>query len=106
MAPNRKSSAKEEDRIEHYRTIQAQCPDVILLFRFGDFYEILELAEERPARDLCLALTSRPSGTGGGAAPNVGFPTTGGDVCCAAGEEGIQGGHLRAVGRNEIGRRG
>ncbi|MBI2876404.1 MAG: DNA mismatch repair protein MutS [Candidatus Tectomicrobia bacterium] len=77
MGSNPKAAAKKEepmDMMEQYRAIKGQYPDALLLFRFGDFYEMFETDAEVAARDLHLTLTSRSLGRGGGRVPMCGVP--------------------------------
>jgi DNA mismatch repair protein MutS len=48
--------------LSQYREIKKQYPDVLLLFRLGDFYELFGEDAEVGARVLELTLTSRPVG--------------------------------------------
>lgn len=74
MAPNRQASSRETDMLEQYRRIKAKYQDAILLFRFGDFYEMFEEDAEVAAKDLHLVLTSRSLGKGGERVPMCGVP--------------------------------
>ncbi|HEV2969346.1 MAG TPA: DNA mismatch repair protein MutS [Pirellulales bacterium] len=51
---------------------KAACPDALLLFRMGDFYELFHDDAKVAARTLGLALTSREKGEN--ATPMAGFP--------------------------------
>jgi DNA mismatch repair protein MutS len=62
------------DMMQQYRRIKAQYQDAILLFRFGDFYEMFCEDAERVARELQLVLTSRPQGKGMERVPMCGIP--------------------------------
>jgi DNA mismatch repair protein MutS len=62
------------DMIQQYQRIKAQYADAILLFRFGDFYEMFFEDAERVARELQLVLTSRPQGKGMERVPMCGIP--------------------------------
>ena len=62
------------DMIQQYQRIKAQYTDAILLFRFGDFYEMFFEDAEQVARELQLVLTSRPQGKGMGRVPMCGIP--------------------------------
>ncbi len=50
---------KSTPMIEQYLTIKAQCPDAILFYRMGDFYEMFFEDAETASRALDIALTSR-----------------------------------------------
>ena len=58
--------------MQQYQDAKAACPDAILLFRMGDFYEMFHDDAKTAARVLNLALTSREKGAG--AIPMAGFP--------------------------------
>jgi DNA mismatch repair protein MutS len=62
------------DMMRQYQRIKAQYQDAILLFRFGDFYEMFFDDAERVARELQLVLTSRPQGKGMERVPMCGIP--------------------------------
>jgi DNA mismatch repair protein MutS len=62
------------DMMAQYQRIKAQHQDAILLFRFGDFYEMFFEDAERVARELQLVLTSRPQGKGMERVPMCGLP--------------------------------
>jgi DNA mismatch repair protein MutS len=62
------------DMMQQYQRIKAQYQDAILLFRFGDFYEMFCEDAERVARELQLVLTSRPQGKGMERVPMCGIP--------------------------------
>src|SRR5262245_47435156 len=62
------------DMMQQYQHIKAQYQDAILLFRFGDFYEMFCEDAERVARELQLVLTSRPQGKGMERVPMCGIP--------------------------------
>ena len=62
------------DMMRQYQRIKAQYQDAILLFRFGDFYEMFFEDAERVARELQLVLTSRPQGRGMERVPMCGIP--------------------------------
>ena len=62
------------DMMQQYRRIKIQYQDAILLFRFGDFYEMFGEDAERVARELQLVLTSRPQGKGMERVPMCGIP--------------------------------
>jgi DNA mismatch repair protein MutS len=59
--------------LRQYRSIKAQHPDAILLFRLGDFYEMFYEDAVLAARTLSLTLTSRGRGTKN-EAPMCGVP--------------------------------
>jgi DNA mismatch repair protein MutS len=58
--------------MQQYRAAKEACPDALLLFRMGDFYELFFDDAKTAARVLGLALTSREKGDG--AVPMAGFP--------------------------------
>jgi DNA mismatch repair protein MutS len=58
--------------MKQYQDAKAACPDALLLFRMGDFYEMFHEDAKTAARILNLALTSRDKGEN--AAPMAGFP--------------------------------
>ncbi len=58
--------------MQQYQDAKAACPDAVLLFRMGDFYEMFHDDAKTAARVLNLALTSREKGAG--AIPMAGFP--------------------------------
>src|SRR5918996_98736 len=62
------------EMMQQYQRIKAQYQDAILLFRFGDFYEMFCEDAERVARELQLVLTSRPQGKGMERVPMCGIP--------------------------------
>ena len=62
------------DMMRQYQRIKAQYQDAVLLFRFGDFYEMFCEDAERVARELQLVLTSRPQGKGMERVPMCGIP--------------------------------
>jgi len=62
----------ETPMMKQYREAKAACPDALLLFRMGDFYELFYDDAKTAARTLNLALTSREKGAG--AIPMAGFP--------------------------------
>ena len=79
MPSKRKDSAPSArvtptDMMQQYQRIKAQYPDAILLFRFGDFYEMFGEDAEHVARELQLVLTSRPQGKGMERVPMCGIP--------------------------------
>ncbi|MFN3492541.1 MAG: DNA mismatch repair protein MutS, partial [Anaerolineales bacterium] len=49
---------------KQYLEIKKEYPDTILFFRLGDFYETFDEDAEITARDLDIALTSKPIGKG------------------------------------------
>ena len=59
---------KEKDSLtplfRQYHSIKSQYPDVILMFRLGDFYEMFGRDAEIASRELDLVLTSREAGKG------------------------------------------
>ena len=58
--------------MQQYQDAKAACPDAILLFRMGDFYELFHEDAKTAARVLNLALTSRDKGEN--PVPMAGFP--------------------------------
>ncbi len=58
--------------MKQYQEAKAACPDAILLFRMGDFYELFFEDAHSAARVLNLALTSRDKGEN--PTPMAGFP--------------------------------
>ncbi len=58
--------------MQQYQDAKAACPDALLLFRMGDFYEMFHEDAKAAARVLNLALTSREKGEN--AVPMAGFP--------------------------------
>ena len=58
--------------MKQYQDAKAACPDALLLFRMGDFYELFHDDAKVAARTLGLALTSRDKGEN--ATPMAGFP--------------------------------
>lgn len=58
--------------MKQYYEAKKACPDALLLFRMGDFYELFHDDAKVAARTLNLALTSRDKGEN--AVPMAGFP--------------------------------
>ncbi len=58
--------------MQQYEAAKRACPDALLLFRMGDFYELFHDDAKTAARVLNLALTSRDKGDNG--TPMAGFP--------------------------------
>src|SRR5512136_3220534 len=58
--------------MKQYEEAKRACPDALLLFRMGDFYELFHDDAKTAARVLNLALTSREKGEN--AVPMAGFP--------------------------------
>jgi DNA mismatch repair protein MutS len=58
--------------MQQYRDAKAACPDALLLFRMGDFYELFYDDAKTAARTLGLTLTSREKGEN--PIPMAGFP--------------------------------
>jgi len=58
--------------MKQYQDAKSACPDALLLFRMGDFYELFFDDAKIAARTLGLALTSRDKGEN--ATPMAGFP--------------------------------
>ncbi len=55
----------ETPLLKQYRSVKAEYPDAILMFRIGDFFEMLEGDAEIAARELELTLTSKAMGKSG-----------------------------------------
>ncbi len=66
-------SKKVTPMVAQYQEIKEQYPDVILLFRLGDFYEIFGEDAEIASRELEIVLTSRSQGYAADV-PMCGFP--------------------------------
>src|SRR3990172_11044411 len=58
--------------MKQYEEAKRACPDALLLFRMGDFYEMFHDDAKTTARVLGLALTSRDKGEN--PTPMAGFP--------------------------------
>ena len=58
--------------MQQYQDAKLACPDAILLFRMGDFYELFHDDAKVAAKTLNLALTSRDKGEN--PIPMAGFP--------------------------------
>ena len=58
--------------MRQYEEAKAQCPDALLLFRMGDFYELFHEDARTAAKVLGLTLTSRDKGEN--PIPMAGFP--------------------------------
>ncbi|MFH1923404.1 MAG: DNA mismatch repair protein MutS [Planctomycetota bacterium] len=58
--------------MKQYQDAKRACPDALLLFRMGDFYELFHDDAKTAARTLGLALTSREKGEN--PIPMAGFP--------------------------------
>jgi DNA mismatch repair protein MutS len=58
--------------MRQYQDAKTACPDALLLFRMGDFYELFHDDAKQAAQVLNLALTSREKGEN--AIPMAGFP--------------------------------
>ncbi|HWC91129.1 MAG TPA: DNA mismatch repair protein MutS [Pirellulales bacterium] len=58
--------------MQQYQEAKAACPDALLLFRMGDFYELFHDDAKTASRVLGLALTSRDKGEN--PVPMAGFP--------------------------------
>jgi DNA mismatch repair protein MutS len=70
--------------MRQYWDVKAQHPDVLLLFRVGDFYETFETDAEVAARELGITLTGRPdSNHPNGRVPLAGVPVKSIDVYLA-----------------------
>jgi DNA mismatch repair protein MutS len=68
-------SDKLTPMFQQYQRIKAQYPDVLLLFRLGDFYEMFGDDARIGSQVLQLVLTSREIGRGN-RVPMCGVPTT------------------------------
>lgn len=66
------AKTREMTTIERYRVVKKQNPGVLLLFRFGDFYEAFFEDAEVASRVLGLSLTTMHQGTDK-SVPMVGF---------------------------------
>jgi DNA mismatch repair protein MutS len=60
--------------MQQYLDAKSACPDALLLFRMGDFYEMFNDDARTAARVLNLTLTSRDKDKGAGSTPMAGFP--------------------------------
>jgi len=58
--------------MQQYQDAKAACPDALLLFRMGDFYELFFEDAKTAARVLNLTLTSRDKSDN--PTPMAGFP--------------------------------
>src|SRR5688572_32738519 len=58
--------------MQQYRDAKQACPEALLLFRMGDFYELFYDDAKTASRVLGLALTSRDKGEN--PIPMAGFP--------------------------------
>ncbi len=67
------TSAKLTPMLQQYRSIKEQYPDVILLFRLGDFYEMFGEDAITASKELEIVLTSREAGRSG-RIPMCGIP--------------------------------
>lgn len=65
---------KQKDYYDSYSEIQSENPDAIILFRVGDFYEVLGDNAQEAAEALNLTLMSRT--INGEKIPMVGFPSS------------------------------
>jgi DNA mismatch repair protein MutS len=70
--PNAAPARSVTPMMQQYLDAKAACPDCILLFRMGDFYELFHDDAKLAARVLGLALTSRDKGEN--PVPMAGFP--------------------------------
>ncbi len=70
--PNEHTTIKSTPMMKQYLEAKKACPDALLLFRMGDFYELFHDDARLGARVLNLALTSREKGEN--AMPMAGFP--------------------------------
>ncbi len=60
--------------MQQYLDAKAACPDAVLLFRMGDFYEMFNDDARTAACVLNLTLTSRDKDKGADSTPMAGFP--------------------------------
>jgi len=58
----KKRAVKNHTMMDQYREAKEKHPDMILLFRIGDFYEAFDADAEDVAKVLGLTLTSRGKG--------------------------------------------
>jgi DNA mismatch repair protein MutS len=65
-------SASVTPMMKQYLEAKRACPDALLLFRMGDFYELFHDDAKTASRTLGIELTSREKGEN--AAPMAGFP--------------------------------
>lgn len=70
--PEKNTTIKSTPMMRQYQEAKKACPEAILLFRMGDFYEMFYDDARIGARALNLALTSREKGEN--AMPMAGFP--------------------------------
>ncbi|MGN1274333.1 MAG: DNA mismatch repair protein MutS [Thermoguttaceae bacterium] len=70
--PDDNTTIKSTPMMKQYLEAKKACPDAILFFRMGDFYELFHDDARLGARVLNLALTSREKGEN--AMPMAGFP--------------------------------
>jgi len=68
-----KMSSKLTPMLQQYTAIKREHPDVILMFRLGDFYEMFGDDAKIAAQELEITLTSREAG-GAGRIPMCGVP--------------------------------
>ena len=62
IAEKRRRKMAKTPFMEQYHAIKERCPDAILFFRLGDFYEMFYEDAETGSRELELTLTSRRAG--------------------------------------------
>jgi len=70
--PDDQTTIKSTPMMKQYQEAKNACPDAVLLFRMGDFYEMFHDDARLGSRVLNLALTSREKGEN--AMPMAGFP--------------------------------
>jgi DNA mismatch repair protein MutS len=81
---NGKATTQLSPMMKQYWDVKAQHPDVLLLFRVGDFYETFETDAEVAARELDITLTGRPdSNHPNGRVPLAGVPVKSVDLYLA-----------------------
>jgi DNA mismatch repair protein MutS len=70
--------------MKQYRQIKAEHPDLLVLFRVGDFYELFDADAQLAARELDITLTGRPEQSyESGRVPMAGVPVRSVDLYLA-----------------------
>ena len=72
-APSAAPTAPHTPMMSQYLALKAECPDILLFYRMGDFYEMFYDDARRAARLLDIALTQRGQ-SGGAPIPMAGVP--------------------------------